>query len=242
MVKVRNDLTGMVFGRLVVIEQSEDYISANGQHFAQWLCECSCKNRTKVIVSHNNLRRGHTNSCGCLKREAGRQFKKENIKDLSNDYGIIWSTNTNEEIYFDIEDADRILDHCWSIDSSGYPCASINKKNVRMHVFLGFKLHDHHNKNKLDNRKDNFVPCTNQENSRNSSISKNNTSGFTGVYFDKNRNKWISQITIDYKTRSIGAFVDKKDAIISRLHAEMEYFGEFSPQRHLFEEYGISTI
>lgn len=108
-----------------------------------------------------------------------------------------------------------------------------------MHVFLGFQWHDHHNQNKLDNRKENLVPCTNQENIRNSSISKNNTSGITGVYFNRKRNKWISQITIDYKTKTLGAFADKNDAIISRLKAEKEYFEDFAPQRHLFLEYGI---
>lgn len=312
MVKVRKDLTGMVFGKLTVIEQAEDYIAPSGQHFAKWLCECSCKKHTRLVVSGNNLKNGHTKSCGCiqendtnmvktrenltgkifgrltvlkqvedkisptngnkvsrwlcqcsckggtviiangidlkqgrtkscgcLKKEAGLQFKKENKKDLSGEYGIIWSTNTNEEIYFDLEDADKILNHCWSIDSSGYPCASINKSNVRMHVFLGFKWHDHHNKNKLDNRKNNFVLCTNQENIRNSTISKNNTSGITGVYFDCKSNKWISQITIDYKTKTLGTFIDKHDAITTRLMAEKEFFGDFAPQRHLFLEYKI---
>ena len=35
-------------------------------------------------------------------------------------------------------------------------------------------------------------------------------------------------------------FKTKEVAIISRLKAELKYFGkEFAPQRHLFEEYGI---
>ena len=31
----------------------------------------------------------------------------------------------------------------------------------------------------------------------------------------------------------------KKDAIIARLKAEKEHYGEFAPQRHLFAQYGI---
>lgn len=35
-------------------------------------------------------------------------------------------------------------------------------------------------------------------------------------------------------------FDNKEDAIRARLQAEKEYFGEFAPQRHLFEEHGIN--
>lgn len=37
----------------------------------------------------------------------------------------------------------------------------------------------------------------------------------------------------------LSRFVNKEDAIRARLRAERQYFGEFAPQRHLFEEYGI---
>ena len=37
----------------------------------------------------------------------------------------------------------------------------------------------------------------------------------------------------------LGYFINKDDAIIARLKAEKEYFGEFAPQREMFEEYGI---
>ena len=187
MVKVREDLTNKKFGMLTVICQVDDYIAPNGTHSSQWLCECSCAQHTNIIVAGNNLSSGHTKSCGCLKKCNNQILKKENKKDLSGKYGIIWSSNTNEEIYFDLEDADRILKHCWYIDSIGYTTTSINRTNVRMHVFLGFKWHDHHNKNKLDNRKESLVHCSSQENVRNSSVNKNNTSGITGVYFDKRK-------------------------------------------------------
>ena len=37
----------------------------------------------------------------------------------------------------------------------------------------------------------------------------------------------------------LGNYVDKTDAVIARLKAEKEYFGEYAPQRHLFKEYHI---
>ena len=33
----------------------------------------------------------------------------------------------------------------------------------------------------------------------------------------------------------------REDAIIARLRAEIKYFGDFAPQKHLFKQYGINT-
>ena len=237
----KKNLVGMVFGRLTVLRQVENKVSLiNGRKTTRWLCECSCDNKTQVVVNGIDLTQGKTKSCGCIKKDNGKLLEKENKYDISGEYGIIWSTNTNEEIYFDLEDAEKILKHCWSIDAFGYPSTDIDRTSIRMRVFLGFKWYDHHNRNKRDNRRCNLIPCTQQENIRNSSIRQNNTSGFIGVYLNKSSNKWMAQITINYKTKSLGRFLNKEDAIKARLKAEKQYFGEFAPQRHLFEEYGIN--
>lgn len=41
------------------------------------------------------------------------------------------------------------------------------------------------------------------------------------------------------KTKYLGSFKNKEGAIKARLEAEAKYFGEFAPQKHLFEQYGI---
>lgn len=251
MIKVRKDLTGQRFGKLTVIQQVEDYVTSGGFHYSQWLCECDCKDHNQVLVRGCYLTSGHTKSCGCLVGEVahdrmiGNDYgklanKKANKKDLSGEYGIIWSTNTNEEIYFDLDRSDEVLKYSWCVsNTTGYPIATINKKTISMHIYLGYKYHDHHNRNKLDNRGENLVKCTQQENVRNKSMQSNNTSGIIGVSWDKNRNKWLAHITISKKIKNIGRFVNKEDAILARLKAEAKYFKEFAPQRHLFEQYGI---
>lgn len=239
LVKVKEDLTGVVFDRLTVIEQAEDYIKPNGKRIAQWLCECSCPEHNKVIVTQSNLKHKHTKSCGCLAIEK-TSLKKHNKYDLSGSFGMLWSTNTNEKVYFDLQDSDKILQYTWWIAINGYPTTTINNKNITMHKLLGYYRPDHHNKNKLDNRRSNLISCTRQENQRNCTISKNNTSKFTGVCWDKNKNKWVAQIMVDYKNINLGRFVEKDDAIRARLQAEAKYFGEFAPQRHLFEQYNIN--
>lgn len=56
------DLTNQIFGRWTVIE-SVGYRPGS----TYWLCRCSCGIR--CIVNGNNLKRGITQSCGCLKAE-----------------------------------------------------------------------------------------------------------------------------------------------------------------------------
>lgn len=58
------DLTGKRFGRLLVVERTE---GVEGRTNARWLCRCDCGNETKVLGT--TLRRGESQSCGCLRRE-----------------------------------------------------------------------------------------------------------------------------------------------------------------------------
>lgn len=64
------DLTGQQFGRLTVIYEGEKAKSRE----RRWVCKCSCGNITKPIKS-TRLRRGITQSCGCLQREIVAQLK-----------------------------------------------------------------------------------------------------------------------------------------------------------------------
>ena len=56
------NLVGQRFGKLTVISYS-DYKN-DSSHFAYWNCKCDCGN--EVVVMGNNLRTGHTTSCGCV--------------------------------------------------------------------------------------------------------------------------------------------------------------------------------
>lgn len=244
-IKVKNDLTGQTFGMLTIICQDEDFVSSSGIHRPMWLCQCACGREDLVSIRGDSITSGHTRSCGCLQKEnaynIGKENQKYNKKDLSGEYGIIWSTNTNEEIYFDLEDAEKILQYNWYVNDYGYAFAHINRKKISMHSFLGCSNYDHHNRNKLDNRKKNLIPCTCQENARNGSVRSINTSGFIGVSQRKDTKRWEAFITVDRKRIHLGYFMNKEDAIKVRLEAEAKYFGDFAPQRHLFEEYNIES-
>lgn len=66
------DLTGQRFGRLTVLSREPD-----SNNMTIWKCICDCGNETTVFG--NNLRRGYTQSCGCLQQErieAARENKR----------------------------------------------------------------------------------------------------------------------------------------------------------------------
>lgn len=243
------DMTGWVMSehgipdsRLTVVKRLNDHIEENGRHDVQYLCKCNCKPNQYITARGQDIRNGNTKSCGCLKIDKFiERSKKKNKTDLSGEYGILWTTNTNEEVYFDLEDAEKILQYTWHKGAYGYPMAHIDDKYVTMHKFLGYYRPDHYNQNKLDNRRDNLVVCTMQENRRNTPIRKNNTSGFIGVYLHSKNNKWIAYIDPGDGAQYIGSFINKDDAIKARLKAELKYYGKFAPQRHLFEQYGIKS-
>jgi hypothetical protein len=112
-----------------------------------------------------------------------------------------------------------------------------------MHAYLGYKNYDHIDRNALNNCKSNFRKATVAENARNHSLRKDNKSGFSGVYWEKESNKWLAYIRDNGKMKKLGRFANKIDAIKARLQAEVRYYGtDFAPQRHLFEEYGIEAL
>ena len=247
------DMTGWVMAehgvpdsRLTVIERVQN--AKDGK--ARWLCECSCKERNKIIAAGVDIRNGHTLSCGCLRIEAlneiNQNAKKYNQYNLIGEYGIGWTSNTNKEFYFDLEDYDEIKDYCWyeCVDSTGYHYLATtdeNHKKIKMSNLIAAKNFDHQDRNPFNNRKSNLRFATVSENARNRSISRSNTSGFIGVYWDSTHKKWKAQITLDHKHISVGSVAEKYDAIVARLKAEQKYYGEFAPQKHLFEQYKINV-
>jgi hypothetical protein len=229
MVKVKNDITGKTFSRLTVVGQVDDYIKPSGKRESQWACQCDCGN--KIIVRGYCLVNGHTKSCGCLQKEkASTVKKKRNIYDLTGSYGIGYAFN-DEQFYFDLEDYDKIKDYCWSFDKHGYVQGNNKKSKIKFHRLVTScpddMVVDHINHIKYDNRKSNLRICSQHENNMNRSIVTNNTSGVTGVTWNKKLNKWSAQIGVNGKNIYLGVYENFKDAVKSRKEAEEKYFVEF---------------
>lgn len=59
---------------------------------------------------------------------------------------------------------------------------------------------------------------------RNKRVRCDSSSGVTGVYFEKKRNKWVAEITLKGKGKHLGSFDSKEDAIKARAEGEKKYF------------------
>ena len=57
------DLSGQIFGRLTVIK----WAGRDKNNLTLWMCKCACGNT--IITRSQDLRRGASQSCGCLKLE-----------------------------------------------------------------------------------------------------------------------------------------------------------------------------
>lgn len=87
---------------------------------------------------------------------------------------------------------------------------------------------DHKNRAPYDNRWENLREANQSQNMANSAASKRSKSGVKGVFWDKERNKWATYITLNYKTRLIGRFDTIEKAKAAYDARAKEYWGEFA--------------
>jgi len=122
-----------------------------------------------------------------------------------------------------------IISHNWYKISTGYSGTIDNGEKLLAHrVITNAKkgeIVDHINRNKIDNTISNLRVTTISMNIFNSKLNISNKSGITGVYFSKDKHSWIANIGYNGKTKYLGCFTDKNDAINARRMAELKYFG-----------------
>lgn len=73
-------------------------------------------------------------------------------------------------------------------------------------------LIDHVDGNGANNTWSNLRLATRGENQQNRAVGRNNTSGFTGVFWDDDRQRWLSMIKVGGKVHRLGRFESKQDA------------------------------
>lgn len=247
MIRIKEDLTGRQFGRLTVLKRADDKIMKNGTIKSQWLCECSCSEHNQVLVLGVDLKRKHVQSCGCLAKEKAKEIGKNNHYineyNLNGEYGIGY-TKKNEQFWFDKNDFELIKDYSWYYNKKGYVEAYDSESNthITLHrLVMGFpdntldinhKTHPPRNEHKIDNRKSNLEIVSKSYNSMNHVVATNNTSGYSGVNWVKQLNKWRARITVNHNEIHLGIFDNMQDAIRARKEAEIKYFGEYRYDAH----------
>ena len=151
---------------------------------------------------------------------------------------VVGETAKGDKFRFDLVDYNKVKMHNWFMNR-GYAGTNISKGShangdhsvtrLQLHqLILGYKkgyITDHINRDRSDNRRINLRHVTYTQNAINKKKLSNNTSGFTGVYWEAGR--WRARIWINNKNICLGTYELKEDAIKARTKAEEEYFGEY---------------
>jgi hypothetical protein len=118
-----------------------------------------------------------------------------------------------------------------------YWCVSFDNKQYAVHrlvYFLahkidpGFKDIDHKDGDCLNNKIENLRLVTRQINNANRKSTKNSSSVYKGVSLNKKLNKWVVNITKDYKTIYLGLFENEIDAALAYNQKAKQLYGEYA--------------
>jgi hypothetical protein len=92
---------------------------------------------------------------------------------------------------------------------------------------------DHINGNSLDNRFENLRIATHADNGKNQKKPKDNTSGFKGVVWNKQKKKWQASIKVNNKRIYLGCYNTSEEASAAYQSAAENYFKDFKRSQDL---------
>jgi hypothetical protein len=139
--KVRNDLTGMVFGKLTILK----LISHNSTsvHHCKWLCKCECGNELEKTTS--NIKRGKNFGCNSCYR-AHRKYRP--FESRFNSFNKLSTGRINVNISYD-----DFLEYTKIVN-----CHYCNG-DINWHPYKSTGYHLDRKDNNLGYTKDNCVVC-----------------------------------------------------------------------------------
>lgn len=151
------------------------------------------------------------------------------------DTGKLYWLERNES-WFPDERAKKIWNtrfagkEAFTADSHGYKQGSVLGVRCEAHVIIWSMVYgelpdqiDHVDRDKSNNRLSNLRDGSNGANNRNLPRFRTNTSGVTGVTWNKGRGRWQAQIHHIGECVYLGLFPFKFDAILARLLAEKKF-------------------
>lgn len=140
--------------------------------------------------------------------------------------------------FVDDEDFEHLNQWKWNADKVGcnyyakrtYIKADLTRGSIYMHrvVMKAEKgeIIDHKDGNGLNNQKNNTRKCTSSQNNTNKQ--GRGLSKYRGVCWNKDRNKWKSQIFVNKKEIFLGLFKDEIEAAIAYNKSALIHHGEFA--------------
>lgn len=120
-----------------------------------------------------------------------------------------------------VDDADfeALSRYPWFLGKGGYAVRN-SRGLIRRHIYMHREVlntptgldTDHVNGNRLDNQRANLRVATRSQNMANSKVGKANRSGYKGVHFDTQRQKYRASIRIGGKLKHLGVFTSPEYA------------------------------
>lgn len=217
------DLTGKKYGKLTVLRKSDK----KGKN-SYWICRCDCGVEKEICATA--LKHGQK-SCGCAAFDfiEEKRIRNEYTVDENNVVHVV--LRTGDEMLCDLDDWEELKRLTWTKDAHGYATTCDRGKRKKFHIEVKGKKEgyviDHADRNKLNNQKCNLRFLTSKGNAMNMSLSKNNTSGITGVCKNRSGKRWVARLYIDGKNLYFGTYDTKEEAGIARKNAEEKYFKPF---------------
>jgi hypothetical protein len=143
-------------------------------------------------------------------------------------------TKRKKSIIVDDEDFEYLNSFEWQVDKFNTVTTHLkdNKESRLIHRIImkppiGIEI-DHIDGNRLNNQKSNLRFATSSQNKMNRGARKDNKSGYKGVSWHKQRNKWTARIMVDGRYQHLGLFEDIADAIKKYNEYALKFFGEFA--------------
>lgn len=138
-------------------------------------------------------------------------------------------------VIVDDDDFEKLNKFHWFVDKFGATqsyLGSGKNKPILMHRFLmkppdDMEI-DHIDGNRLNNQRSNLRFANSSQNKCNRGPRKDCKSGFKGVSWHKQLNKWTARIQTNKKNVYLGVFNDIKDAILAYNDAAIKYHGQFA--------------
>ncbi|WP_195264571.1 AP2 domain-containing protein [Clostridium sp. 1001275B_160808_H3] len=209
---VKRNLIGSKFNMLTIID------SEFRNKKTYYLCKCECGNEKWIRA--DSVTSEKQKSCGCLSKK--KQFKH---KDLTgNKIGrltVLEEVNKKVEKYYYKCKCDcgniKVIEADLLTTEKTKSCGCLGTENAlnKQKIALG------------KYREKYLLEGTSLANISREKPIKSNTSGITGVTWDKSKGKWMAQIVFKGKSYYLGRYENKEDAVKARKEAEEKLHKEF---------------
>lgn len=209
------NLEGKKFNRLTVVGLSENQ-PVKGRRF--WVCECDCGNITELVGY--DISSGRTKSCGCYQKDGSKLSAKHGMSRSPTYASWIamkvrcYSENSVHYEYYGgrgIKVCERWLESFENFfEDMGERPEGMTLNRIRDAEIYSKETCEWASKSVqgFDQRR-----------------SSDNTSGKTGVRWDKNGQKWVASISFEKEVIHIGRYINFEDACEARDALSLELYG-----------------